>query len=268
MGKVGEMSVRLRPPAAVEVLGVPVHPLTVQEALAWLSEAIGRREPVTVVSLNGALLRRALRDPEVAAAVRAATLLLPDGVGVLLAARILGAPVRRRLAGVDLADALCVAAAAHGWSLFLLGAAPGVAEAAAARLTARDPALRVAGTAHGFFRQADEPALLARIERAAPDILLVAFGAPRQEQWLASRGPALGVPVMMGVGGTLDVLAGRARRAPRWVQAAGLEWLYRMAREPWRWSVVRTIPPLFLIALRERIRRALRERGGSRREGR
>jgi len=260
MGKVSTMPVGLRP-AAVDVLGLPVHPLSETEAIERLGEAIARRDPTIVVSLNGALLRRALTDPEVAATVRAGALVIPDGVGVLVAAWILGIPPIRRLTGVDLADALCTAAAVRGWRLFLLGAAPGVADDAAARLRERHPALEIVGAAHGFYTAGDEPALLERIRRSGADVLLVAFGAPRQEMWLRTHAPAIGVPVMMGVGGTLDVLAGRARRAPRWVQALGLEWFYRLAREPWRWSVVRTIPPLFLIALRERIWRAWGERG-------
>jgi N-acetylglucosaminyldiphosphoundecaprenol N-acetyl-beta-D-mannosaminyltransferase len=168
------------------------------------------------------------------------------------------------VAGVDLTETLCAAVAPRRGRVFLLGAAPGVADAAAAQLRQRCPGLEVAGTAHGFFPPEDEPALLARIRQAAPDILLVAFGAPRQEDWMRQHAPSLSVPVLVGVGGTLDVLAGRTRRAPRWVQGAGLEWLYRMVREPWRWSVVKTIPPLFLVALRERFRGG---RGGRARPG-
>lgn len=242
-------------PASVDLLGVPVHPLTLAEAVAHLMAAIARRRPTTVVSLNGALLMRVLRDARVHEAVRAATLVIPDGIGVLLAARILGLPVRRRLAGADLAAAVCAAAAPAGGGVFLLGAAPGVAEAAAARLRERFPGLAIVGTGHGFFRPEEEDALRERIRRAAPDVLLVAFGAPRQELWMFRHGPALGISVIMGVGGTLDVLAGRIRRAPRWLQVLGLEWLYRLIREPWRWAVIKTIPPLFLLALRERLRR-------------
>ncbi len=238
----------------VELLGVSVHPVTLPEAVAVLQDAIERRRPTTVVSLNGALLMCVLRDPAAREAVRAATLVIPDGIGVLVAARIMGRPVQRRLAGVDLAEAVCAAAAPHGGRVFLLGAASGVAEAAATSLRHRFPGLVIAGTAHGFFSPGEEPALLKRIRQAEPEILLVALGAPRQEEWLRQHAPLLRVPVMMGVGGTLDVLAGRTRRAPRWARSAGLEWMYRMAREPWRWSVVKTIPPLFLFALRERLR--------------
>ncbi|MDR7465512.1 MAG: WecB/TagA/CpsF family glycosyltransferase, partial [Armatimonadota bacterium] len=251
----------------VDLLGVPVHPISLPEAVAFLEEAVVRRRPATVISLNGALLVRALRDRQLREAVCAATLVIPDGVGVVLAARILGVPLHRRLPGVDLAEALCAAVAARCGRVFLLGAAPGVAEAALERLRQRYPGLEGVGVAHGFFRPEEEAALLARIARARPDVLLVALGAPRQEQWMHQHAPALGVPVVMGVGGTLDVLAGRARRAPRWVQTLGLEWLYRAAREPWRWSVVRTIPPLFLVALRERLRAARRYRSRTIRSG-
>src|SRR3972149_2524473 len=210
-GKLAKMSALAPPIAPVDLLGVPVHPLTLAEAVAHLAEAIARRRPTTVVSLNGALLMRGLRDPpgrdagrgapQVRDAVRVATLVIPDGIGVLLAARILGVPVRRRVAGVDLAETLCAAVAPRRGRVFLLGAAPGVAAAAAAQLRQRCPGLEVAGTAPGFFPPEDEPALLARIRRAAPDILLVAFGAPRQEDWMRRYGASLSVPVTMGVGG-------------------------------------------------------------------
>ncbi|MDR7526668.1 MAG: WecB/TagA/CpsF family glycosyltransferase [Armatimonadota bacterium] len=242
------------------LLGLPVHPVTLEEAVERLLRAVAARSaPVHVVSLNGALVMQALRDPDLAAVIRAAGLVIPDGIGTVLAGRILDVPVRRRVAGVDVAEALCREAARHGYRVYLLGAAPGVAEAAASRLRERYPGFVVAGTDHGYFGPEDESAVLARIRAARPDILLVALGAPRQERWLHRHAATLGVPVVMGVGGTLDVLAGRVRRAPRWMQALGLEWLYRMVRQPWRWSVVRTIPPLFAVALRERVRRLRRK---------
>jgi len=211
-GKLAKMSALAPPIAPVDLLGVPVHPLTLAEAVAHLAEAIARRRPTTVVSLNGALLMRVLRDPQVRDAVRVATLVIPDGIGVLLAARILGVPVRRRVAGVDLTETLCAAVAPRRGRVFLLGAAPGVADAAAAQLRQRCPGLEVAGTAHGFFPPEDEPALLARIRRAAPDILLVAFGAPRQEDWMRRYGASLSVPVTMSAGRSTCLPGGRAAR--------------------------------------------------------
>src|SRR3972149_3891876 len=189
-GKLAKMPALAPPIAPVDLLGVPVHPLTLAEAVAHLAEAIARRRPATLGSLHGALLMRGLRGPPGVP---------PGGRGVVRAARIRGVPGRRRVAGVDLTETLCAAVAPRRGRVFLLGAAPGVADAAAAQFRQRCPGLEVAGTAHGFFPPEDEPALLARIRRAAPDILLVAFGAPRQEDWMRRYGASLSVPVTLGV---------------------------------------------------------------------
>lgn len=242
-------------PARREMFGTQVHDVGLDAALRWMGDRIAARTPGYVVTLNGALLVQAARDPEVRALVNEASLVTADGIGVILAARILGVPLAGRVAGIDLAAALCARAAAAGYRLFLLGGAPGVAEATAAALRHRHPALQIAGTRHGFFGPEEEEPVVAQIRQARPDMLLVAFGAPRQERWMRRWSAALEVPVSIGVGGSFDVLAGRVPRAPRWMQRAGLEWLYRALREPRRWSVVRTIPPLFLMALRERRRR-------------
>jgi N-acetylglucosaminyldiphosphoundecaprenol N-acetyl-beta-D-mannosaminyltransferase len=178
-----------------------------------------------------------------------------DGVGVILAARILGVPLTERVAGIDLALALAAEVARSGGRLFLFGGAPGVAEAAAAELQRRHPALRVTGTQHGYLGADDEPRVIERIREARPDVLFVALGAPRQERWIRRWRAELPVAIAIGVGGSLDVFAGRVARAPGWMQRAGLEWLYRALREPRRWSVIRTIPPLFVMAALERIRR-------------
>jgi N-acetylglucosaminyldiphosphoundecaprenol N-acetyl-beta-D-mannosaminyltransferase len=145
-------------------------------------------------------------------------------------------------------------AARSGYRVFLFGSAPGVAEAAAAELRRRHPALQVVGTRHGYFNPDEEPGVLAQIRQARPDVLLVALGAPRQEQWMRRWLPDLRVPVAIGVGGSLDVIAGRIPRAPLWMQRLGFEWLYRALREPRRWAVIRTIPPLFVMAIRERLK--------------
>lgn len=217
------MAVAARALVPVALLDLPVHPVTLQDALDVLEAAIARRTPTHVVSLNGALIMQAIRDVQLAEVIRRAGLVIPDGVGVILAARILRLALRRRTPGVDLAEALCARAAERGHRVFLLGAAPGVAAAAASRLAERCPGIRIVGTAHGFFESADEPALLDSIRKTSPDVLLVALGAPRQEIWLDRNARVLGIPVMMGVGGTLDVLAGRVRRAPGWMRALGLE---------------------------------------------
>jgi N-acetylglucosaminyldiphosphoundecaprenol N-acetyl-beta-D-mannosaminyltransferase len=239
-----------------KLLGAQVHAVGMADALAWIGDRIAARVPAYVVTLNGALLVQAARDPDLRDLVNGAGLVIPDGVGVLLAARILGVNLPKRVAGIDLALAFCPMAASSGYRLFLLGGAPGVADATAAELRRRFPGLQTVGVHHGYFSIREEPDVLARIRAATPDVLLVALGAPRQEHWMRRWTAELGVPVAIGVGGSFDVIAGRLPRAPRWMQRLGLEWLFRMLREPRRWAVVRTIPPLFLLALRERWRRA------------
>jgi N-acetylglucosaminyldiphosphoundecaprenol N-acetyl-beta-D-mannosaminyltransferase len=240
------------------MLGAQVHAAGMEEALAWVRGRIAERSPAYVVTLNGALLVQASREPDLLDLINGAGLVTADGIGVIIVARILGVDLRERVAGVDLVAAVCAEAASQGYRISLLGGAPGVAETAARALRERWPELQIVGTHHGFFGPDDEADVLAMIRQASPDILLVALGAPRQERWVRRWAGSLGVPVAMGVGGSFDVLAGRVPRAPRWMQRAGLEWLYRTLREPRRWSVVRTIPPLFLLALRERWRRGSR----------
>ncbi|MDR7483068.1 MAG: WecB/TagA/CpsF family glycosyltransferase [Armatimonadota bacterium] len=243
-----------RAPQRHVLLGTGVDAVTLAGALAWIDAAIARRRPVYVVTLNGAMLVQAAGDAALRTLVNGAGLVTADGVGVLLAARILGVRLAQRVAGIDLMLALCERAAETGWRIFLLGAAPGVAATAAEALRARFPGLQIAGVWHGFFTPADELAVLEAIRRASPDVLVVGMGAPRQEEWIGRWHGALGVPVSIGVGGSLDVIAGRLPRAPRWMQRLGLEWLYRAVREPRRWQVVRTIPRLFWLAVRERWR--------------
>lgn len=245
-------------PPRRELLGTTVHAIGLAEALRWLRDRIAARTPGYVVTLNGALLVQTARDPALRAIVNQAGMVTADGIGVVLAARIVGAAGIQRLAGIDLASAACAQAAVSGHRIYLLGASPGVAETAANALRARHPSIQVTGTHHGFFAADEEAAVIDDIRQARPDLLLVALGAPRQEQWMHRWTAILRVPVAIGVGGSLDVLAGRVRRAPKWIRLIGMEWLFRALLEPRRWSVIRTIPPLFLLALRERVRRGVR----------
>ncbi len=240
-------------PPASDLLGVRVHHVTMEQAVERVRALVASGGAHQVVTVNGAMLVAAWRDAAVREVLSNASLLVPDGVGVLLAARMLGRPPYVRVPGVDLAARLCAAAAEEGWRVFLLGAAPGVAPAAAEALRRRYPGLQVAGVHHGYF--SDDAPVIAQIRAARPHLLLVAMGFPRQEMWIARHRAALGVPVSMGVGGTLDVLAGRVRRAPRWVQRAGLEWAYRLAQEPRRrWRTAAALPLVVALAVRERLR--------------
>ena len=239
----------------VDVLGVPIARIDMDGALRQVDGFIEARSPHMIVTSDTPGLVRAHDDPEFQAIVRAADMVTADGRGVVWMARVLGLPVKERVSGVDLVERMCERAAQRGYSVYLLGAEPGVAEEAARVLESRYPGLRVAGTHHGYFTHEEEPAVVAAIAQARPDILLVAFGAPKQEKWIRQHQAAIQAPVAIGVGGTLDVIAGRVRRAPRWMQRAGLEWLYRVLREPKRLPRLIALPRLVWMTLWEALRK-------------
>lgn len=243
---------------AVGILDVDVDAVTRDGAIELIGEAIDARRghggaPFQVATVNPEFAMRARWDIPFRKALRACSLRVADGVGITLAARILGHPLPERVAGVELVEALSQAAAARGDRLFLLGGEPGVAEAAADRLRKLAPGLDVAGTLAGDSGESGDNAALAAIEAASPDVLLVAFGAPAQELWSARNLPVSGAAVAIGVGGTLDYLAGRARRAPRWMRRVGLEWLYRLGRQPRRIGRMSVLPLFLLLVLRQRL---------------
>jgi N-acetylglucosaminyldiphosphoundecaprenol N-acetyl-beta-D-mannosaminyltransferase len=234
----------------VDLLDVRISRVDQEEALAILTGFVASGQPHLVVTADAAGVVTAAADAEFRAVVRGADLVTPDSAGILWAARRLGTPLPERVSGVDLVERLCQLSGKHGWSIFFYGAAPGVAEAAAARLQERFPGMRIAGTAHGFLSDKEQRALEERIRAARPDLLFVALGIPRQEKWIWSRKEALGVPVSMGVGGSFDVFAGQVTRAPIWMQRRGLEWLYRLWKNPRKISKVATLPRFVLLVLR------------------
>ncbi len=243
----------IAPGAAADILGVRVHQVTMAEAVACVRQLILSGGAHQVATVNGAMLVRAARDPRTKALLNAATLATPDGAGVLLAGKILGVRFPERVAGIDLVAHVCAMAAREGFRLYLFGAAPGVAEAAAAALRTRSPGLEIAGVRHGYLQDDDEAVVLAQIRGARPHLLLVGLGSPRQEEWIVAHRERLAPVVCIGVGGAFDVLAGRQRRAPLWMQRWGLEWAYRLIREPKRWRVIATLPLLVWFALKARV---------------
>ncbi len=219
---------------SVTILGIPIHAITMSETLDWVAAAIADRSPRQICTTNPEFLMTARRDAAFREVLTDSDLNIPDGIGLLWAARRLGDRLPERVAGSDLVVAIAARAAREGWRLYLLGAAPGVAERAADVLRAAHPGLLVVGAESGSPRSEDAERLIGPIVAARPDVLFVAYGAPAQDKWIAAHRVRLGVPVAIGVGGTLDFIAGQASRAPRWVQQLGLEWLYRFVRQPWR----------------------------------
>lgn len=240
-------------PPALRILGIPIHNVTLDEAVEQAAAWVNGEDAHQIATVNPEFVMAARRDPAFRAVLERADLCLPDGVGITLAARYLGRPLRERVAGVDLVEALAARAAREGWRLFFLGAAPGVAERAAAILAARHPGLTVAGTFAGSPRREEEADIVRRVRAARADLLLVAYGAPAQEVWLARNLARTGAKVGVGVGGALDYIAGIVPRAPRWMRRAGLEWFYRLIRQPWRWRRQRVLPLYALLVLLSRV---------------
>lgn len=235
----------------VDVLGVGFDRLNLGAATARILERLDRGERTFVITANPEFVMLARRDPSVAIIARDADLVVPDGTGVAVAASLLGSAIPR-VPGRLLVDALVPALASRGVGIFLLGAAPGVAEQAAERLRQRDPRLIVVGCHAGD--PDDDAGSVARIGSVSPAVLLVAFGMPKQERWIARNLAALStVKLAIGVGGVFDQIAGVQRVPPAILHRIGLEWLWRLAREPWRWRRQRILPLFALLVVRVRL---------------
>ena len=241
----------------VDVLGIGFDNVTAPQAVARALEIIGggcakslgllSQSPKSyVVTPNPEIVWMARRDCAFRDAINGAGLVLADGIGIILAGRILGTPLPEKIPGIDFAAALFGEMAGFGGSVYLLGAKPGVAENAAKKLAAAYPGLRIAGSADGYFT--DDAPVIASINAARPDVLLVCLGAPKQELWMAANLEKLDVKLCAGLGGSLDVFAGEVRRAPAFFRKFGLEWLYRLISDPRR--IKRMIKlPLFMLAV-------------------
>jgi N-acetylglucosaminyldiphosphoundecaprenol N-acetyl-beta-D-mannosaminyltransferase len=252
----------------VEILGVRVHRVDVEgmlqqieewveaaqdSRLAGVSPSASAGSPCRqICTVNPEFVMEARRNPAFAAVLCRADLRVPDGVGILWAARLLGQPVPERVTGSDGIHHICARASRRGWRVYLLGAAPGVAERAATLLEQRYPGLQVAGAYGGNPHDASWPPIRRRLEIACPDILFVAYGHPRQDLWIDRHRDELPVRVAIGVGGAFDFVAGTAMRAPLWLQRLGLEWLHRLVKQPWRWRRMLALPRFVLLVLDQR----------------
>ncbi|WP_201369676.1 WecB/TagA/CpsF family glycosyltransferase [Ktedonobacter robiniae] len=241
---------------SVSVLGIRVDRLTQRQALDYIDQLISLRREHSeevrcqqVITVNTEFVIEAQRNTAFRACINEAELVVPDGMGIVWATRYLGKPAPERVTGTDTLPELAKLCAARGYRLYLLGAAPGVAESAAERLCALAPGLQIAGTYAGSPDPAEEEPILERIRQAQADVVCVAYGAPAQELWIYRNLSRLPVAVAMGVGGAYDFLAGRKLRAPKTMQRMGLEWLYRLYREPWRIWRMLAIPRFMILVL-------------------
>jgi N-acetylglucosaminyldiphosphoundecaprenol N-acetyl-beta-D-mannosaminyltransferase len=251
------------PPRRRHVLGARVDDVTMEDAVDRVEGFLAAGGPHHVVTPNPEMVMLARRDPVFRAVLEGADLAVPDGVGLRWATRLRGDGLRAVVPGSDLVHPLAARGAARGDRWFLLGAGPGVAEAAGRALMARHPGLVIAGTASGTPDLAEDDALCSMVEAARPvQVLLVAYGAPAQDLWIARNQPRLGVPVAMGVGGTFNFLAGLSPAPPDWARRLNVIWLYRLATEPWRWRRQLALVPFAVLAVGEAVGWRLGRRGG------
>lgn len=243
-------------PASTYVLGVRVDRVTREQALERIERMIALRRAgdimqrcQQVVTVNTEFVMAAQRNSEFREAINRAALVVADGIGIVWASYPGKARVPERITGTDTVEALAERCAVAGYRMYLLGAAPGVADQAAERLQAIAPGLIIAGTYAGSPALEEEDAIVKRLRSANADVLCVAYGAPAQDLWIYRNLARLPVAVAMGVGGAFDFLSGRQRRAPRIMQRVGLEWLYRLYREPSRWRRMLAIPRFMLYVL-------------------
>ena len=239
--------------ATISILGINIHNLTMQQAVALVGEFVESQQPHLIVTPNPEIIVSSLNDPEIKEILNNAALALPDGVGAVLAGKILGTPFKERVPGIELMQNVVQLASEKSYGIYLLGASPAVVQTAAKKLTQKHSALRILGTMHGFFMRTDEEAhVISDILDAAPDILFVGMGSPLQEKWAAQNLHKLRVPVIICVGGSFDVISGYLKRAPKWMQQLSIEWLYRLFQEPKRWKRMLVLPVFILKIIRLR----------------
>ena len=245
---------------SLAILGCKLDDIDAETAVSRIIDLAQSKAGVQVVTLGTEMVVQAQRDLRFREVINAAALSLCDTVGLLCVAKARGSQLRERVTGVELIGRLCSAASPKGLGIYLLGGAPGVAEGAARSLQQAFPQLRIRGTQHGYFQATESPAIAAAIKASNADLLFVGLGFPRQEFWIADHLAATGCGVAIGVGGSLDVVCGKVERAPEGWRRFGLEWLYRLYREPHRWRRQLALPYFVWLVVLDALRRGMRRK--------
>ena len=234
----------------LEILGIGIDCIDSNEALRQIGQFIASGTPHQIVTANAEIIYQANKNEKMKNVINAAQMVTADGSGVVWASRQLGQPLAQRVTGIDLVNSICEQSAKDKWKIYILGSAPGVADTAANNIRDRFPGCNIVGTHHGYFNEQEEAQIIAELEQLQPDVLFVALGAPKQEYWIADHIQQLNIPVAMGIGGSMDVLSGNVKRAPKWMQKMSLEWLYRLLIQPTRFKRVLALPK-FMLAVKK-----------------
>lgn len=237
----------------IDVMGVGFDNLTKSEFTARAQTMLETKERGYVVTPNAEIVYESMHDDGFRALLNGASMVLPDGAGVVLGAKILGTPIKEKVAGIEFGEEVCRLLAKNNGRLYLLGSKPGIAKAAGETLAQKHPGLVICGTADGYFK--DEQPVIEKINAAKPDVIFVCLGAPKQENFIKEHFEELDVTLMLGLGGSLDGYAGVAQRAPKWMIDLSLEWLYRLLKEPRRIGRMMRLPKFVLACGGEKLRR-------------
>ena len=231
----------------VNILGVPVDMVDKEQASAVFAEIFSQPGCSMIVTPNSEIVQNASKDEELRSLIASADLIIPDGIGLVYASKVMGCPLSERVTGIDFLESIIARLAQTGESIFFFGSKPGVADEAADRMKKKYPGLRVAGTQNGYFQPEEEALIVKQINESGADFLCVALGAPKQERFIAQhRDEFTSVRGAIGVGGSLDVWAGNLKRAPEFYRNHGLEWLYRFIQQPTRFKWMLTLPVFML----------------------
>jgi N-acetylglucosaminyldiphosphoundecaprenol N-acetyl-beta-D-mannosaminyltransferase len=240
-------------PARIDILGVPVDCVTMNDAVKSAATMLGGSRPQSILAVNPEKVMRAQREPRLLGQLQRAGLLIPDGIGVVMAVRLLRLGSMERVPGSELMPQLCALAAKTGHRVFLFGGSPEVNDRTVSVLRQQYPGLTIAGSQHGYLKDEEMPSLIARINGVKTDLLFVALGSPKQELWIDRYLPKLSVKVCQGVGGTFDVIAGKVKRAPAAFREHHIEWFYRLVTNPRRLHRQTALPRFVFQVFKQRV---------------
>ncbi len=237
----------------VKILDVNINPVTVDESVEIIGKTIECGDKLSVFTPNSEIILSAYKNEEFKSVINSAGLATADGIGVVYASKILGTPVSERCSGYDISLALIKLMAQKGQSLYLFGAAPGVAQAAKEKIEKQNPGINIVGFHDGYFDNQEEKNIINDINDKKPNVLFVCLGSPKQEKWINENLDKLDINVAIGLGGCLDVYAGNVKRAPQIFIKLGLEWFYRLIKEPKRFFRMLALPKFMLTVLKIKV---------------
>lgn len=240
-------------PKRIEILGVPLDCVNMEQSLDTVDLMIKGDKPQTVIAVNPEKIIKAQTDPSLLKFLNESGLLIPDGIGAVVAAKLLSNESMSRVPGAELMPAICERSVSKGYKLFLLGASPEVNSSAVSVLKSMYPGINIVGNQHGYYTESELPDLIKRINNSQTDVLFIALGSPAQELWMEKHLSQLNVKVCQGVGGTFDVLTGNVKRAPLIFRMLNLEWFYRLASQPKRFFRQTALPKFVYLVFKKKI---------------